>query len=57
MKQKKKKYKVIVVFKHLPHWYRNYIIEAKSEKKAENIVRRMFKDKLLKVEAKTKCSL
>lgn len=52
MKQKKKKYKVIVVFKHLPHWYRDYVIEAKSEKKAENMVRRMFKDKLLKVEVR-----
>ena len=50
MKQKKKKYKVTAVFKHLPHWYRDYIIEAKSEKKAENMVRHMFKDKLLKVE-------
>lgn len=42
-----KKFKVRVVFKHLPHWSKYYIIEAKSEKKAFDIVRRMFKDKML----------
>ena len=41
------KFKVRVVFKHLPYWSRYYTIEAKSEKKACDIIRRMFKDKIL----------
>lgn len=41
-----KKYIVRVVFKHLPYWSKDYTIEAKSEKKASDIVRRMFKDQI-----------
>lgn len=46
---KNKKYEVKVVFKHLPHWSKIHIIEAKSPKKADDVVRRMYKDKILKV--------
>ena len=38
------KYKVFIVFKHLPHWSKVQEIEAKSEKKALDIVRHMYKD-------------
>lgn len=38
------KYKAFITFKHLPHWTKVQIIEAKSEKKAEDIVRHMYKD-------------
>lgn len=40
-------YKDIVTFKHLPHWEKSQIIEAKSVKKAEDIVRHMYKDNIL----------
>ena len=52
MKQKLKRYKVEIVFKHLKHWRTIRYIEAKTNKKAEDIVRRMFKDQLLFVKAK-----
>ncbi len=42
-----KKYIVRVVFKHLPYWSKDYTIEAKSEKKASDLIRRMFKDQIL----------
>lgn len=44
---KYKDYKVEVVFKHLPWAFKTYTIKAKSEKKACDITRRMFKDKIL----------
>lgn len=44
---KYKDYKVEVVFKHLPWTVKDYTIKAKSEKKACDITRRMFKDKIL----------
>ena len=43
------KYKVSIVFKHLPHWNKIQEIEAKSAKKAKDIVYRMYKDKVLSV--------
>jgi len=44
------KYKAFITFRHLPHWTKTQIIEAKSEKKAEDIVRHMYKDDILKIE-------
>ena len=47
--KKLKKYRVAIVFKHLPHWTKLYTIVCKSNKKAETIYRHMFKDKILKL--------
>ena len=44
------KYKVKIVFKHLMHWVKFQEIEAKSEKKALDVVRRMYKDKIYSIE-------
>lgn len=52
MKQKLKKYKIIIQFKHLPWWYKTQIIEAKSEKKAYDIIHHMYKDDILSLEIK-----
>ena len=43
------KYVAVIVFKHLPHWQKRQIIDAKTKKKAEDIIRRMYKDDILKV--------
>ena len=51
-KQKLNKYKIVIKFKHLPWWYKTQVIEAKSEKKACDIVRRMYKDDILELEVK-----
>ena len=44
------KYKAFITFRHLPYWTKTQIIEARSEKKAEDIVRHMYKDNILKIE-------
>lgn len=43
------KYIAFITFKHLPHWQKRQLVEAKSAKKAEDIIRRMYKDAILKV--------
>lgn len=43
------KYQAIITFRHLPHWEKRQTIEAKSEKKAEDIIRHMYKDSILKL--------
>ena len=43
------KYKAVIVFKHLPHWTKVQSVEAKSAKKAEDIIRHMYKDSVLSV--------
>lgn len=43
------KYVAVIVFKHLPHWQKKQIIDAKTKKKAEDIIRRMYKDSILKL--------
>jgi len=42
-------YKAVIVFKHLPHWAKIQSVEAKSAKKAEDAIRRMYKDSVLSV--------
>lgn len=42
-------YIAFITFKHLPHWQKRQLVEAKSAKKAECIIRRMYKDAILKV--------
>ena len=51
-KQKLKKYKAIIKFKHLPWWYKTQIVEAKSEKKVRDIILHMYKDDVLSLEIK-----
>ncbi len=46
------KYKATITFKHLPYWRKTQVIEAKSEKKAEDIVRHMYKNVILKLKIK-----
>ena len=43
------KYIAFITFKHLPHWQKQQLVEAKSAKKAEDIIRRMYKDDILEV--------
>ena len=43
------KYVAFITFKHLPHWRKQQSVEAKSAKKAEDIIRRMYKDDILEV--------
>lgn len=43
------KYTASVTFKHLPHWQKQQFVEAKSAKKAEDLIRRMYKDVVLEV--------
>ena len=45
----KNRYKAVIVFKHLPHWAKVQLVEAKSAKKAEDAIRRMYKDSVLSV--------
>ena len=52
MKSLFNKYKCLIVFKHLPWWSKVQIVEAKSEKKAKDIILRMYRDKVLRVEVK-----
>ena len=49
-KQKLNKYEVVIKFKRLSWWYKTQVIKAKSEKKACDIVRRMYKDDVLSLE-------
>lgn len=42
-------YIAFITFKHLPHWRKQQLVEAKSAKKAEDIIRRMYKDDILEV--------
>lgn len=44
------KYEVVITFKHLPHWRKTQRIEAKSPKKAEDIVKRMYRDNIKNLE-------
>lgn len=43
------KYLAIITFRHLPHWHKRQLVNAKSEKKAEDLIKRMYKDSILKV--------
>ena len=43
------RYKAVIVFKHLLHWSKVQSVEAKSAKKAEDAIRRMYKDSVLSV--------
>ena len=43
------KYTAFITFIHLPHWRKRQLVEAKSAKKAEDIIRRMYKDDILEV--------
>jgi len=45
-----KKYAVIITFKHLPCWTKTQRIEAKSSKKAGDIIKRMYKDNIKNLE-------